>query len=95
MVATSSTDYRGPLIEFKMSKERARRVRRITKRAKVKMPKEKERKEKENSRKERKVITRAKVRAKTRKEKVWQLATLVDSPDVLLETAGGYSTGCK
>ena len=51
------------------AKERARKVRMITRRAKVKMPKEKERNEKENGRKDRKVIRRAKVSAKTRKGK--------------------------
>ena len=96
MVASSSTDYQESM---PVDVDRVQDVKGKGKKgnhwAKLTMPKEKERKEKENSRKERKVITRAKVRAKTRKEKVWQLATLVDSPDVLLETAGGYSTGCK
>ena len=50
----------------------------------------------EDHRKERKVITRAKARARTRKEKVWQIVTLVGSPDIcsrVLEEQ--YSTGCK
>ena len=38
------------------------------------------------SRKEKKMIARAKERAKTTKEKVWQLVTLVGSQDILLET---------
>ena len=41
------------LTEFKMPKERARKVRMTTRRAKVKMPKEKERREKDNNRKDR------------------------------------------
>ena len=41
-----------------------------------------------SNRKETTVIARAKVRAKTRKEKVWQHVTLVRSPDILLETVG-------
>ena len=73
------------LIEFKMPKARARKLRMTIKRTKVRMPKAKERKEKEN-RKEKEVMTRAKEKAKTRKEKVWQLVTLVGSRDILLET---------
>ena len=34
------------------------------------------------------MITRAKARAKTKKDRVWQLVTLVGSPDILLETVG-------
>ena len=49
-----------------MPKEGAKRARMIIKRAQVRMPKAKERREKEN-RKERKVIARAKAKAKTRK----------------------------
>ena len=67
--------------------ERARKAKMITRRAKVRIPKAKERKENSN-RKETTVIARAKVRAKTRKEKVWQHVTLVRSPDILLETVG-------
>ena len=51
------------------------------------MPKAKERKEKSN-RKENKVITRAKAKAKARKEKVWLHVALVGSQDILLETVG-------
>ena len=56
-----------------------------TRRAKVRMPKARKRKEEESNRKERKVIARAKVSTKTRKEKVW---TLVGSPDILLDAVG-------
>ena len=75
------------MIESKMPKEKVRRARMTIKRAKVKMPRAKERKEKE-IRKEKKVITRVKVRAKTRKVKVWQHVTLVESKDILLKTGG-------
>ena len=34
------------------------------------------------------MITRAKVKAKTKKEKVWQHVTHVGSQDILLETVG-------
>ena len=54
--------------------------------AKVRIPRARQRKEK--NKQKRKVITRAKVRAKTKKEKVWQRDTLVGSPDILLETVG-------
>ena len=56
--------------------------------AKVKMERARERKEKE-IRKEKKVITRAKVKEKTGKVKVWQHVALVESHDILLKTAGG------
>ena len=55
---------------------------------KVKMPRAKERRQKE-IRKERKVITRAKVKAQTKKAKVWQHVTLVESQDILLKIVGG------
>ena len=62
-------------------------------RAKVKMLRAKERKEKE-FRKEKKVITRAKVKAKTKKAKVWQHVALVESQDILLMEEQ-FSTGSK
>ena len=71
-----------------MPEERARRAKMIIKKANVKMPRAKERKEKE-IRKEQNVITRAKVEAKTRKAKVWQRIALVESQDILLKTFGG------
>ena len=58
-----------------MPKERAR-----YQKGKGKGAKGEGRRDKEN-RKEKKVITRAKVRAKTTKERVWQLVTLVGSQD--------------
>ena len=58
--------------------------------AKAKMPRAKERQGKE-IRKERRVITRAKVKAKTKKAKakVWQHVTPVESQDIFLKTVGG------
>ena len=67
------------LIEFKRPKERGRNAKMITRRAKVRMPKVKDRKEKENKR-EKKAIRRANEKAKTRREKVWQLVTLCRKP---------------
>ena len=52
------------------------------------MPRAKDIEEKE-IRKERKVIRRAKVKAKTKKAKVWQHVTLVESQEILLKTVGG------
>ena len=54
------------LIEFKMPKEKVRRARMTIKKAKVKTPRAKERKEKEIKKK---VIARAKVKAKTRRQR--------------------------
>ena len=56
------------------AKGRVRVARMTIKRAKVKMPRAKERKGKE-IRKDRQAIARAKVKAKTRKAKVWQHVT--------------------
>ena len=53
--------------------------------AKVKMLRAKERKESE-IRKEKKAITRAKVKAKTKKAKVWQHVTLVENRDNMLHS---------
>ena len=58
-----------------------------TRKAKAKMLRAKERKEKEII-KEKKVITRVKVKAKTRSEKVQQHVTLAGSQDILLRTVG-------
>ena len=74
-----------------MPKEKVRRARVIIKKAKVKMPKAKERTQKD-IRKERKVIMRAKVKAKTRKARVWQHVALMESQDILQEQ---YSMGSK
>ena len=76
------------LIASKMPKEKVRRARMTIRKAKVKILRAKERKEKE-IRKEGTVITRAKVKAKTRKAKVWQHVTLVESQDSWLKTVGG------
>ena len=76
------------MIEFKIPKEKVRRVKTIIGKAKGRMPRAKERQEKE-TRKEKKVTTRAKVMAKTRKAKVWQHVTLLESPDTSLKTVGG------
>ena len=56
--------------------------------AKVKIPRAKERKEK-------KMTARAKVKAKTKKAKVWQRVTLVESQDIWLKLEEPYSTGNK
>ena len=79
------------MIESKMPKEKVRRARMTIKRAKVKMPRAKERKEKE-IRKEKKVITRAKVKAKTE----WKrCGNVLHSQNILLNTEEQYSTGSK
>ena len=67
-----------------MPKEKVRRARKTVRQAKVKMLWEKERKEKE-IRKDKKAITKA----KTKKARVWQHVTLVESQDILLKTVGG------
>ena len=75
MVAGSSADCQGPtpmdVDRVQDAEGKGKKVRMSIRRAKVKMPKEKERKEKENNRNAKKVITRAKVRAKTRQGRVW------------------------
>ena len=85
VVASSSTEYQGPLVESKVPKEKVRRSKMTIRKEKLKMPRAKERKEKE-IRKEKKVIIRVKAKAKTRKAKVWQRVTLVESQDILLQT---------
>ena len=91
MVASSSTDYQGPMPmdvdPAQDTKGRVRKARMTIRRAKVKMPKAKERKGKEKGQ-EKKVSKRAKVKVKTKTEKVWQLVTLVGSQDIWLETVG-------
>ena len=69
------------LTEPKTPKEKVRRARMTIRRAKVKMPRAKERKGKE-IRKEKKVNIRVKAMAKTRKAKVWQCGTLVERQDI-------------
>ena len=77
--------YQWTLIESKMPKEKVRRARMAIRKAKVKMLRAKERKESE-IRKEKKMITRAKVKAKTKKAKVWQHVTLVENRDNMLHS---------
>ena len=85
--ATSKGLCQWTLIESKMPKEKVRRARMTIRRAKVKMPRAKERKGKE-IRKEKKVITRVRAKAKIKKAKACQHATLVESQDILLKTVG-------
>ena len=81
------------LIESKMPKEKVRRARTTIRKEKVKMPRAKEGKEKE-IRKEQQVIIR--VKAKTRKAKVWQRVTLVESQGgSVSDYTYSWSTTCQ
>ena len=87
MVASSSTDYQGPM---PMDIDRVQGAKGKGKKGKNdhQKGKGKDAKEKEIT-KEKKVITRAQVKVKTRKVKVWQHVTLLEGQDILRKTVGG------